>query len=159
MGQPGSEGFPHHQQQGQHNGQQGQAKAWQLPGFAVIAMLVQKRFLRVRRIALADQLDPQRSGDHGGRQGDNQAIDDHFADIGTQHAMHGHQRHGQGHAQVQKIDSGFFRDHIDQRNQQNKTHFKEHRDAGYESYEHHGPGGALLTQRLEQCLSDALGAA
>ncbi|MNO08797.1 hypothetical protein D3C81_2316420 [compost metagenome] len=53
--------------------------------------------------------------------------------------MNGHQRHGQGHAQVQQVDPGLFRDHIDQRNEQDESHLEEHGDARNESDEHHGP--------------------
>ncbi|MNE80985.1 hypothetical protein D3C80_1776010 [compost metagenome] len=115
-------------------------------------MLFQKGLLRGRCLGLAHQLDPERPGNDGRRQRDDEAVDDDLAHIGAQHAgdrhgrgmrrqhaMHGHQGHGQGHAQVHEVDPRLFRHDIDQRNEQHEAHLEEHRYAGDEADKHHGP--------------------
>ena len=73
--------------------------------------------------------------------------------------MHHHQRSRQRHTQVQQVDPSLTGNHINQRDQQHKSHLEEHRNPGDKTHQHHRPRGVLLTQQPQQRGRNALGAA
>ena len=135
------------------------------------------RASQAHRHTVAHEFSEQRAGDDGGRQADEQRVQNRFAHVRfagrlienthrrNRPGMRRHQtvHHGetrnQRNAQAQQRRFRFARDREQNGNQQHQTDGEEHRDADEERDEHHRPVKIFFTQRPNQPVGDHLGPA
>ena len=143
------------------------AEARQFSRIGFAGQLIHQLLVRMTRNVLGNEGTVDRARDDGRRQRNDQAVQNGFTDVGTEHADGQQRTRVRRHQAVDGGESGQQRDtdlddrHASatgddehQRDQQHEADFEEQRDADQEGREHHGPLHLVLAEGSNQGLGD-----